>query len=116
MLGPNQQKWVDALRSGDFPQCDSLLCSGETYCCMGVLSVIAGCERTTDENGDIFFDEENILPPLSAREFVALKNAQGNIYHPDYTSLIDMNDAGIGFSRIAYMIEKYSGQLFKEVK
>lgn len=36
MIGPNQKKWLDALRSGQYEQGKSWLCRNGKYCCLGV--------------------------------------------------------------------------------
>lgn len=38
----NIQKWVDALRSGEYKQCYGVLSDGEGYCCLGVACKISG--------------------------------------------------------------------------
>lgn len=36
-----KQKWVAALRSGEFEQCKGTLRMGDSFCCLGVLSELA---------------------------------------------------------------------------
>ena len=36
-----KEKWVAALRSGEYSQCRSVLRRGDSFCCLGVLSDLA---------------------------------------------------------------------------
>ncbi len=52
MLGPEQTKWVEALRSGKFKQGKFKLRSeNDRFCCLGIYEHISGteCERDTNE-------------------------------------------------------------------
>ena len=44
MNGDLKQKWISALRSGEYKQARLCLFNGEGYCCLGVLCKIAGRE------------------------------------------------------------------------
>ena len=49
----NIRKWVEALRSGDFPQTTSTLADSDGYCCLGVACDISGLGRWGDDlDGD----------------------------------------------------------------
>jgi hypothetical protein len=37
-----KKKWIDALRSGEYPQARGALTDGEGFCCLGVLCKISG--------------------------------------------------------------------------
>lgn len=41
-------KWVRALRSGDYDQCINWLRKGESFCCLGVLCDVAGGKWAED--------------------------------------------------------------------
>lgn len=41
----NRKKWVAALRSGEYAQCRGFLESDGSFCCLGVLSKLAGTTR-----------------------------------------------------------------------
>lgn len=99
-----KNKWIKALRSGNYQQTTEILSNGGCYCCLGVLSVIMEDERfkygywTIEEDGRVLNEEYEI--PKIVKE---------NIDLPDdvQTTLIDMNDNQCNdFNEIADWIEK----------
>jgi hypothetical protein len=71
-----KEKWVQALRSGEYKQGTTLLYNKEqnTYCCLGVLSVINGVNpnlrkrrgeeylsQAAEKEFDLTYDEQQIL-------------------------------------------------------
>ncbi len=60
-----KQKWVDALRSGEYEQGNGKLYSGQGYCCLGVL-----CDLYSKENNlkwefrgdDVIKTEDEVVP------------------------------------------------------
>lgn len=44
-----KQKWVDALKSGEFRQTTGVLAKDDCYCCLGVLCTVAGAQWTDYE-------------------------------------------------------------------
>lgn len=114
-LGPNQQAWIDALRSGKYQQGTSFLINENKYCCLGVLAAIAGCSMSKDENGAEFFNNCEEFAPQQAMDFVALKNDCGG-FGEDYMidSLTYLNDNGKTFKEIADIIEEKADILFNE--
>ena len=97
-----KQKWVDALRSGDYIQDNGQLKSKTGYCCLGVLAEIAGL---TIKNGGICLLEDDredynkrndIYPTLG--EIIVVEGACNTLYQ--------MNDnRGKSFKEIADYIE-----------
>lgn len=94
-----KQKWVEALRSGEYPQCQGMLHSKDGgYCCLGVAATVAGykIDRHRDEvvrpNGSI---DESSYGALE--DFGLLSSVRG--------PLIEMNDRGKSFAEIADYIE-----------
>ena len=76
------KKWVKALRSGKYKQCQKRLYDGEGYCCLGVLCKILGKEFKLMENCyAVVDDNENyfIGLPDSVRKFVGLSGLSENI-------------------------------------
>lgn len=47
----NMKKWIDALRSGEYSQARGQLKDGDSYCCLGVLAVVAGKEFVKEPKG-----------------------------------------------------------------
>jgi len=53
-----KEKWLEALRSGDYKQIGSELCAGGKYCCIGVAGKVLGMrDSTLEANGT--FDTDN---------------------------------------------------------
>jgi hypothetical protein len=65
-----KEKWIEALRSGDYEQGKGALSIAGTYCCLGVLCEIAVKDgvpvvKSGDESGNAYYDGRSELPPLS---------------------------------------------------
>lgn len=120
MLGPNQQKWVDALRSGEYKQTTETLQDEYGYCCLGVACKVAeqnGINVNTDEdNGDISGD--SLFSQQDVKNWLGLYDNEGLFETtPSKCYLTTLNDTeGLDFDEIADYIEKYSHILFTEPK
>lgn len=85
VLGPNQRKWIDALRSGKYAQQhNSLLAqrqgSAVRYCCLGVLCEIAGVpSKEHPADGVLSFEDEQRLLSKKTQEFAALRSRSGDV-------------------------------------
>lgn len=129
-----KQKWVAALRSGEFEQCTGALRMGDSYCCLGVLSelavrdgVISPAEalpaddwRSSRGNGKPVYTYDNetgSLPPEVSKWAGLMSPDVWNEYDdanpiPDEDPYVDgepvslINDAGTTFAEIADLIEK----------
>lgn len=119
-------QWITALRSGEYPQGTGALRfkpfdKDMTYCCLGVLSDINGCEWDGDwarygEGGRV---ESAVLPRELAIELGIDKNPEpfldgyDNLDTPDgalslgLLSLATLNDDGFTFDQIADIIEYF---------
>jgi hypothetical protein len=99
-----KQKWVTALRSGDYKQGKGKLCSLanngiERFCCLGVLCDVAGVKREPRPDlGFVRYEREATYLPLEFSVDPALWEAQ--------SYLIRLNDKGVSFSEIADYIEE----------
>ena len=120
-----KQKWIDALRSGKYPQAQSKLYSGDGFCCLGVL-----CDIYANQVGDItwvkrdpngrfdddkwdywyFDDQSEVLPEcvskwaeLDENDPVVTKDIVGQDY---LTTLASLNDKGATFEDLAEVIEE----------
>ena len=52
-----KQRWVDALRSGDYPQTQCELTNGAGFCCLGVLcDIVDDTKWKKSEDGVISYD------------------------------------------------------------
>jgi len=131
MTPVTKQKWIDALRSGEFNQCTGALgkLDSEThtmsYCCMGVLATIAGVGHRLRVIGSVegikLFDFDDkvsasgIIPKAFRSTLVSdLDLAQpianlvkgGTDGADDLTHILsNMNDLGATFNEIADYLE-----------
>lgn len=123
------RQWVNALRSGDYKQGRQKLAtrhSDGTYshCCLGVACEVAGIPKGNDLDGlsilgvtfGVGSEASSALLPASAQ--VWLFGDKQNPAHHAYMEVIDltqpalpitlpyMNDNGVTFEEIAYVIER----------
>jgi hypothetical protein len=118
-----KQKWIDALRSGEYEQGSEKLRSVSGYCCLGVLCDIyakehntewefGGNEETNLEPMDYWYYEgESEFLPKSVMEWAELKINNPMLLADDegegdckvYVS--HLNDGGYTFATIANLIE-----------
>jgi hypothetical protein len=104
-----KERWVTALRSGEYKQTTGSLNNGRGYCCLGVL-----CELLKDES-DLFnkYTDDGVLDNKSS--FYGNEETSLNNYQLDFVDLqaeqmdklISLNDNyGRTFKELAYYIEK----------
>ena len=129
-VGPSAKsllkKWVSALRSGKYKQCESTLYDGKGYCCLGVLGEVlapVGLSSLKVTKGPRAYKDEGVWydPQDPTRDKMTLryrgKESDSMLPMPLVTRLgitekvqehlIDMNDHhGKGFKAIANYIEK----------
>lgn len=86
-------KWVEALRSGEYPQTTHYLKDHRGYCCLGVLCEIQGADFEAIEQryGSLSLSQS---PP----EYIGMLG-------PKSSALSMMNDDGDNFETIANFIE-----------
>ena len=114
-----KQKWLNALRSGEYTQSQERLRSDDGYCCLGVL-----CDLYIEENkgyywfGDVddylFMSHnsdsyyEGTYLPFPVMEWSCLKDSNPIVIdnYGDRIALSDLNDTGFSFDEIADYIEK----------
>ena len=107
-----KEKWLKALRSGEYKQGSHYLRRvDDTYCCLGVLCDIYIKEGNAvwDKRGsDVWYiGHSSAYLPGDVKEWAELDVPAGwaNYKDPDY-SLTHMNDQGESFERIAQKIEE----------
>lgn len=115
-----KQKWLEALRSGEYKQTKENLRDGNGFCCLGVLCDLHAKERGTNWVRLIDFYElygEMQLLPLSVQEWAGLDNDMGGMVDFEYEkdgvvyvkseSLPEINDTWKkDFNEIADLIEE----------
>lgn len=128
-LGPRQKKWIKALRSGKYEQGEGALRdSYDKFCCLGVACDIYddsrwGIPRVKTKSGyfEYFYrygkkGRESEVATKEVREYLGLRDGYGSRVDDPYGSLIEMNDEGKSFKRIANALEKNPERYFKESK
>lgn len=117
-------KWIEALRSGKYPQGKSVMISGAgTFCCLGVLAIVAGATvepistYEDEETGNLIQDEDYHSITL------AESTCDGELFNKEQlkalgltchvqAALSEMNDGSpefapnLSFAEIADFIEK----------
>ena len=122
-LGPNQEKWLAALESGQFKKGIGWLCRDEKYCCLGVACVVAGLRGEYDVEC-VEFGGCQKDAPYDVVRFLALRGPSGNIekevgdlsmvgeHYVKY--LTDANDRGASFADIATFCREHPEAVFTE--
>lgn len=117
-LGPNQQRWIEALRSGEYTQGRDYLCRNGNYCCLGVAAEMFKTPATNieinPENGLKLFDNASALAPEYAKEALGLRSRLAHHESETEKSLSSLNDNGLSFNQIADRIEADPAGYFKE--
>jgi hypothetical protein len=122
-----KEKWISALRSGDYQQGTGNLRSVSGYCCLGVLCDLyakehnqkwefRGIEETNLQPQDYWcFGGENKFLPAKVMDWAGLANECPEIVYCDleddeelnYTNTVaELNDDGMNFHQIAALIEE----------
>jgi hypothetical protein len=100
-------KWVKALRSGDYKQSTGRLrSSDDKFCCLGVLCNIHAQtypKHAAAQEDSSLYDGCSAYPPESVLNWAGLKNNEGNF--GEINSLAEMNDQGASFREISDIIE-----------
>ena len=104
-----KQKWVSALRSGDYQQTQNYLHKEDGFCCLGVLCDLYGKEHNVEWNfvEDLNFYRFQDHPtslPFPVIEWAGVGSSNPSI---PGTSLVGLNDSGSTFNEIADFIEEH---------
>lgn len=115
-----KDKWVAALRSGEYKQTKGKLRDDSGFCCLGVLCDLVrkeGMEAPSVEgwqtDWEDFFkaaDKEEVLPD-GVREWAGMRTDIGDLTKPSKlysgkTNLARLNDNGVDFPTIADIIDE----------
>ncbi len=109
-------KWVAALRSGEYQQGRERLCGSGAFCFLGVLTDLYiretgmghwdGDYLATFKDKDGFREATEL--PSAVMIWADIQTAAPYAYTPNGTvDLIEANDAGVPFPKIADIIEAY---------
>lgn len=119
------QKWVDALRGNRYRQGRNALKqqkNGEIkHCCLGVLCELYQLEASSplDERelgpcGFTFMDGSSDFLPRPVMHWAGMGSNNGDFHDPVSdrgTNLVDLNDKGMDFSKLADIIEIHKEEL-----
>ena len=122
-----KQKWIDALRSGEYEQGSEKLRSVSGYCCLGVLCDIYAKETNTEwefrGNGETnlqpmdywYFDDQSEFLPESVMDWAGLSlnclvvkiDVEEDDEDPWFYNegLAELNDSGYTFNDLSKLIE-----------
>lgn len=106
----NIVEWIQALESEQYSQCRSKLTrDGDSYCCLGVASVIKSCPLSDDLKHIIYGNQERTLTPdpdwfLKTYGF---RYERSIVYDSceAHFNLAQLNDRGYTFEQIAKIIK-----------
>lgn len=107
-----KEKWVKALRSGEYKQGFRALRRGDAFCCLGVLCDIFAKEKGLDWDADCRFMDEGGVLPTTVKKWAELSscNPIAEKENKDQVSLeiafTELNDRGCSFGDIADKIEQ----------
>lgn len=111
LTGDRVQKWIRALRSGEYPRASNALKTDFGYCCLGVLCEISPeVERGDEENLDSF-GRQNYVYAESKKVFSSLGLTpefckEIGVSRLLVSKLMNMNDSGLyTFKEIADILE-----------
>lgn len=131
MLTETQEKWLQALESGEFRQTTGVLVKNDndvlSYCCLGVGAEICGILKKADcsafiynqDKTDTVIEIKNELH-YGSYQLLGLTNEDGSlkedaiISNKPYASLVAMNDGGLTFAQIAAYIRANPDNVFVE--
>lgn len=121
-LGPRQQEWLDALRSGEYEQATCTLESAYGgFCCLGVACKVAekhGVRINRERSGTKRVEGtslEHQLPVISFFHFNPVPAGTGNSLGSSDLNLIEMNDSDkLSFEEIADLVEEDPSRAFSE--
>lgn len=101
-----KERWVAALRSGNFRQAQGYLSKNGGYCCLGVLCELAAedgvVEKGERDEFSTLYDEEGYVLPPAVIAWAGVEDEYGR----DSLGLAEKNDHGTPFNEIADIIEK----------
>lgn len=114
-MNDNAKKWIAALRSGEYKQCQNRLQNEDKFCCLGVACMVYEKETGKEavrgsESGELDGLSLNAQPDVF--NWLGLYNDNGDAKKTTLPALIQLNDDGKSFEDIADHIEKYEDEYF----
>jgi hypothetical protein len=99
MIPSLKMKWLEALRSGKYKQATGVLRREDTYCCLGVLADVVDSTKWKEryEDSGTCYAWDKTEPAYKLPDDILDQEVQAQ--------LIEMNDDGEDFNRIAEKVE-----------
>ena len=115
-----QEKWLQALESGEYEQTQDELCQGGKYCCLGVATHVFNPDHQALKDNGWFRTARSVeatkTAPPDVREALKLRDEHGS-FSEDFdhlASLVAMNDCSeFTFKDIAEFIRENPENVFK---
>jgi hypothetical protein len=105
-----KQKWLNALRSGEYQQTQERLRKEDGFCCLGVLCDLYIKENNVEwqhnEVDGYFYGKHSYSLPLSVVEWSGVEDSNPFV-NGQTSSLASLNDKGSTFIEIADLIEEH---------
>lgn len=99
-----KEKWIKALRSGEYKQAQRRLRTSEGFCCLGVLCDLVDSSKWEDTDPGDYFNYKTEVPHECYLPTVIRFDAGLSNY--DESQVANMNDDGKSFLEIADHIER----------
>lgn len=113
-LGPNQERWIAALESGEFKQGKGQLCRFKRHCCLAVACELFATEPKRNRgSAGVYWGGECMVATHSVVEALALYSTCGLSRKGDQR-LSALNDAGKTFTQIAALVRNDPSMWFRE--
>jgi hypothetical protein len=104
-----KQKWVSALRSGEYQQTQRRLHDENGFCCLGVLCDLYGKENNKEwQHNEVvgyFYENHSFSLPSSVVKWAGVEDSNPFV-NGGIDTLGGLNDKGFTFNEIAYVIEE----------
>lgn len=106
------EKWVEALRSGEYQQGQHRLRTEDKFCCLGVLCDISGLSEWEEREDSTYisYDSIEVILPDSVMKWAGIATDNDSL-HAGTKALSAYNDSGYSFEQIADIIEKHWEEL-----
>lgn len=113
---PNQEKWLQALESGEYNQTSGLLADSNGFCCLGVacnLAVLDGVEIGVvvtlgpRDWWSISYDESVAMLPRRAADWLGLRSSATTVVSGDVRAENLNDERRYSFAQIASHIRAY---------
>lgn len=109
-----KQRWIEALRSGEYKQGTTYLRQDNSYCCLGVLCDLYNkdhyetCWEPVTKGCDVYaIDGSGCVLPSAVEQWSGLLHCEGKYGEAPEHRLTVLNDDGLSFQEISNIIEEH---------